>query len=422
MSTTADVPTNTSVATEAGIPVEGYVAPGWEAVRDAFVGNFDLDLDPLNAMLLGPGKAETGAMVAIYHRGSKVVDLWGGYADRTSKPPTPYPADALQLVFSTTKGITAIAANLLVQRGELDLDAPVAQYWPEFAAAGKAEIPVRWLLCHRAGLPWTDGTMSMADALRWDPVIEALAAQAPVWEPGSRHGYHATTYGWLVGEVIRRVSGRSVGTFVREELAEPLGLDLFIGLPAELHDRVVPLEVITLPEDPLLAPMVDSLLGPEVPLGRALFAPGDAWREHNFASFNLPEVWAAEVPAANAITDARSLARLYAACIGEVDGVRILSDATIAAAATVQTEGVDTVLMDMPLDYGIGFNLPSEGLLLGGPGSFGHYGAGGSVGFADPGSGMSFSYIMSKMYLGLSGDPRSGRLIEAGRACADAAG
>lgn len=395
--------------------VHGTVEPGFEAVAEAFAANFELEVDPFNAML-GLDRCEVGAAVSVWHRGTKVVDLWGGDADRRTG--RPYAEDTLQLVFSTTKGITAIAANLLAQRGLLDLDAPVAEYWPEFAAAGKADIPVRWLLAHRAGLPWIDGDMTIEQALDWDHVVDALAAQAPVWEPGTQHGYHATTFGWLVGELVRRVDGRSLGTFVRDELAGPLGLDLWIGLPPDQHHRVAPLEVIELPDDPSMAAVVDQFLGPESMLGRALFAPGDAWREEGFGSFNRPDVWAAEVPAANGITDARSLAKLYAACVSEVptpDGPRrrLLDEDQVAAAIERQTDGVDKVIMDMDLQYGLGFNLPSAVLTLGGHRSFGHYGAGGSVGFADPDHELGFGYVMNKMILGLTGDPRTQSLIAA---------
>jgi CubicO group peptidase (beta-lactamase class C family) len=395
--------------------IHGDVSPGFEPVADAFAANFELEPDAFNAML-GLDRCEVGAAVSIWHRGDKVVDLWAGEADRRTG--RPYEEDTLQLVFSTTKGILAICANLLAQRGQLDLDREVAHYWPEFAAAGKADIPVRWLLSHRAGLPWVDAEMTLEQALDWDQVIDALAAQAPVWEPGTQHGYHATTFGWLVGEVIRRVDGRRIGTFVREELSQPLGLDLWIGLPAAEHHRVAPLEVIEIPEDPTIQAMVDQFIGPESSAGRALFAPGNAWRQHGFGSFNLPEVWEAEIPAANGITDARSLAKLYAACVSEVpaaDGgtMRLLDGATAAAVAQRQTEGVDKVLMDMDLQYGLGFHLPGEMMVLGGEHSFGHYGAGGSVGFADPEAELGFGYVMNRMFLGLAGDPRTAALIRA---------
>ena len=395
--------------------IHGTVAPGFEGVRDAFAANFERAPDPLGQMM-GMDVGEVGAGVTVFHHGHKVVDLWGGMADRATD--RPYEEDTLQLVFSTSKGVTAICANLLVARGELDLDAPVAEYWPEFAQAGKAEIPVRWLLCHRSGLPWVDGEMTLEATLDWAPVIEALERQKPIWEPGSQHGYHATTYGWLVGEIVRRVSGKSIGQFIQDELAGPLGLDLWIGLPPELDARVAPLEPIVIPTDPGMKSMVDQFIGPETMLGRSLFAPGNAWSEQMFETFNRPEVWHAEVPAANCITDARSLAKLYAACVSDVEGPdgeahRLFNDKSIESMIEVQTEGVDHVLMGMDMQYGLGFNLPTELLKLGGPRSFGHYGAGGSVGFADPDAEVGFAYVMNKMHLALTGDPRTTTLIDA---------
>ncbi|MEZ5142490.1 MAG: serine hydrolase domain-containing protein [Acidimicrobiales bacterium] len=396
--------------------IHGHVAPGFEPVRAAFAANFEREPDPFNQML-GVDATEVGAAVSVWKAGDKVVDLWAGEADRRTG--RPYTEDTLQLVFSTTKGVTAIAANLCAQRGLLDLDAKVADYWPEFAQAGKADIPVRWLLSHRAGLPWVDTEMTIEQALDWDQVIEALEQQEPVWEPGTQHGYHATTFGWLVGEVVRRVTGMRIGDFVRKELAEPLGLDLWIGLPEAEHERVAPLEVIELPTDPNMAAMVDQFIGPESVLGKALFAPGGAWSEQKFASFNLPEVWAAEVPAANCITDARSLAKLYAACVSEVPTaggdatMRLFTEETVDSAIERQTDGVDHVIMGMDMQYGLGFNLPGDLLKLGGHRSFGHYGAGGSVGFADPDEELGFGYVMNRMYLGLTGDPRTDTLIDA---------
>ena len=194
------------------IGIEGDVAPGFERVRDVFGGNFE-------------NNGDVGAAVCVYRHGRKVVDLWGGLADAGTA--RPWTRDTLQLVYSATKAATATCAHLLAQRGELDLDRPAAWYWPEFAAQGKADIPVRWLLSHRAGLPVIDNPMPLADLLAWDPMAAALAAQRPAWEPGTAHGYHGRTFGWLVGEVIRRVSGRSVGTFFAEEIAGPAGLDFF---------------------------------------------------------------------------------------------------------------------------------------------------------------------------------------------------
>jgi CubicO group peptidase (beta-lactamase class C family) len=203
--------------------INGSVAPGFESVRDAFVANFDKG-------------TEVGASFAAYHRGQKVVDLWGGVADlETGRP---WRENTLALVFSTTKGVTAICANKLAQEGRIDVDAPVVQYWPEFAAGGKSDIPVSYLLSHQAGLAWIDGEMTAEEAFSWEPVVDALARQVPHWEPGTKHGYHATTYGWLVGEVIRRVTGMSVGAYLREAIAAPLGLDFWIGLPESEESQI----------------------------------------------------------------------------------------------------------------------------------------------------------------------------------------
>ena len=291
--------------------IGGAVEPGFEAVADAFRANFEQH-------------GEVGAATAAYVGGRKVVDLWGGVADVDAG--TPYTEDSLQLVFSTTKGATAACANLLAQRGELDMDAPVAEYWPEFKAAGKADIPVRWLLCHKAGLPYVDAVLTLEEALAWEPMIRALEVQAPVWEPGTAHGYHATTYGWLVGEVVKRISGKSLGTFFHDEIAEPLGLEFWIGLPDEHQHRVAPLiqwggfggmadEV----QDPAIAAMIEQFIGPDSLLGKALGAPNGVLSDAE-GGFNNPAVRAAEIPAANGVTNARSLARMYAGLTGTVEG------------------------------------------------------------------------------------------------------
>jgi CubicO group peptidase (beta-lactamase class C family) len=386
--------------------IHGDVMSGFERVRDAFRKNFD------------EGN-EIGAAFSAYYRGEKVVDLWGGVADpETGRP---WEQDTLMLVFSTTKGATAICANKLAQEGRLDVDAPVAEYWPEFAKNGKETMPVSYLLSHQAGLAWIDGEMTPEEALSWDPVIAALADQRPAWEPGSQHGYHATTYGWLVGEVIRRIVGKSVGTYFHDEIAEPLGLDFWIGLPEQYESRVgrltsmipvaVDVEKLKDPGDDPIAQMIASFLGPETMLGRALFAPGGALTDQDI--WNSREMHAAEVPAANGIGDARSIARMYAACVGEVDGTRLLSTEQVKRATTQQTKGPNKVLMDMDIQFGLGFMLPSSLMTLGGPNGFGHFGAGGSVGWADPDPQFGFGYVMNRMDIGLAGDLRSFNLINA---------
>jgi CubicO group peptidase (beta-lactamase class C family) len=390
--------------------IRGNVSPGFEGVRDAFARNFEVN-------------DEVGAGFALYVDGECVVDLVGGTiteGDPDDGAAEPYTEDTLQLVFSSTKGATATAAHILVDRGELDLDAPVTEYWPEFGTKGKDSAPVRWLLTHEIGLPDVDRRMSMAEALAWDPVVEALADSEPLWEPGTNHGYHAVTFGWLVGELIRRVSGKGLGEFFADEVAGPLDLDFWIGTPAEQHHRISPLIMAAAPEGifpvidgapvPGLLEMLDMLLGPGNLLGRALSAPGGAFAD--LEVWNSAEVWQAEIGAASGVTNARSLAKMYAATVGEVDGVRLFSEATTKAAATRQVHGPDSVII-FEIPFGLGYMLDGGLLTLGSPTAFGHYGAGGSLGFADPARGIAGGYVMNKMQLGVAGDPRTAGLLDA---------
>ena len=375
--------------------IGGTVAPGFERVRDAFAANFEQHGD-------------VGAAFSLYHRGVKVVDLWGGVADvETGRP---WAEDSIVLVFSSTKGATAICAHLLAQRGELDFDAPVAEYWPEFAAAGKQDIPVRWLLSHEVGLPVFDNPMTAEEWLSWEAPVKALAAQRPVWEPGTAHGYHAGTYGWLVGEVVRRISGKSVGTFFADEVAGPLGLDFWIGLPESEESRVVPMIGIDLQDSDVdeqalterRRTLLETARDPDSLLNRPSTTTAP---DMNSRAFH-----AAEIPAGNGITDARSLARMYASLIGDgVDGVRLLNDETVARASTEQANGRDEV-MGIETRFGLGFSLDGT---YGGESAFGHGGAGGSLGFADPKAEIAFGYVMNKMQLVANDDPRTLNLIAA---------
>ena len=372
------------------VGLNGTVAKGFERVRDAFAANFEKHGD-------------VGAACCVYLHGKPVVDLWGGARTPGGQP---YTAETLQMVASTTKGMVAIAAHLLAQDGKLDFDAPVTRYWPEFARAGKEEIPVRWLFSHRAGLAAIDRPVTLQDVYAWDPVVDALAAQEPLWEPNTAHGYHVGTFGWLAGEVIMRAAGKSVGRFVAERLAGPVDLDIFIGLPQDQLGRVAPLIATPPPEGPpdiFLA----RLLDPTTLMHRAFVNP-----TLGVATFNEPAFWAAEVPAANGVATARSLARLYAATIGEVDGVRLLDPDTLAKATELQSAGEDLVL-GYETRYATGFQLSFPFRPMAGEGSFGHYGMGGSVGFAHPGHGFAFGYVMNQM--GPSGgvDPRTKGLIDA---------
>lgn len=368
---------------------------------------------------------EVGAQVAVYHRGSLVVDLWAGSFDRSERP---YDESTLQLVFSTTKGITAIAVAMCVQRGLISYDEPVSTYWPEFAAAGKEDVTVAQLLSHQAGLPTVEGEMTLAEALDWDTITARLAATAPMWPVGSAHGYHALTYGWLAGELVRRVdpARRSLGGFVADEIVAPLAADdpsceLWIGLPDAEEHRVAPIlgqPISTEASDPALKALLEQFLGPGSFGGRALSLNG----AFDDGAFNRRDVHAAEIPAANGIGTARGLARIYAATIGEVDGVRLVEPAVIERARTTVTpEGEADACLIMPTTFGMGFMTHGPFSLYAGPGSFGHPGAGGSVAFAQPERELAFGYAMNLMAQNLANDVRAARLSDAAAACADAA-
>jgi CubicO group peptidase (beta-lactamase class C family) len=380
--------------------VGGEVAPGFEPVRDAFAANLAAGL-------------EVGAGVCVHLGGEKVVDVWGGAFERDGSGT--YDGDTLQVVYSTTKGAPAVCVAMLVDRGEIDYDASVADYWPEFAAAGKGDITVAQLMSHQAGLPVTEVVQPLEEILRWDPVVEALAAQAPMWEPGTAYGYHAITYGYLAGELVRRVTGLSLGRFFAAEVAEPLGLDFWIGLPESEEHRVTPMIPPPRPTREEAAVLAETM-GPGTLGGRAVMLNDAFLGAHGKMTWNTRAVHGAEVPGANGITNARSLSRMYAACIGEVDGVRLLSPEVVERASTRQTSGLDRCLaMEMP--FGLGFVVHGPLIPMGGPGSFGHPGAGGSLGFANPATGVAFGYAMNKMEASMLGDGRAAALIAAVQSC-----
>jgi CubicO group peptidase (beta-lactamase class C family) len=376
------------------ITVDGIVAPGYEPVENAFRRNFT-------------DHGEVGAALCVYVDGEVAIDLAGG---RTAEG-APYTADNLQFLFSATKGIVAVIASMLEQRGLLDLDAPVASVWPEFAAAGKQTIPISWVLSHQSGLAAPPNTYSHEELLDGTRLTNDLAAMEPLWEPGTIHGYHASTYGYLMNEIIRRATGKSVGTVLAGEIAGPLGLDLWIGLPESQEHRVA-----TLLDPPSPGPEIAGLLA-------EAFAPGSlGWRAlslngslefgvmDNFE--NRRDVHAAELPQTNGIATARSLSKLYAACLGEVDGVRLLSDAQLDRARRERVRGRDAV-WGFETAFGLGCWLHTQRNPKLGPGSFGHQGPG-SLGFADPDHGVAFGYVVNQP--GLL-DPRSENLIKAVREC-----
>jgi CubicO group peptidase (beta-lactamase class C family) len=360
------------------IEIHGYCDPRFSAVKDAFAGNFNAGL-------------EVGASFAVTIDGEYVVDLWGGYANVAQT--TPWERDTITNVYSTTKVMTALCALILVDRGQLDLDAPVAYYWPEFAQAGKEKIIVRWLLSHSAGLSGFDEPLPLEALYDWDRITKVLERQGPWWEPGTRSGYHMVTFGYLVGELVRRISGKSLGAFFREEVAVPLGADFHIGLAEEHEARVAEL----IPPPPVEFPPID----PNSIAARTAFNPpimpgysDRAWR-------------AAEIPSSNGHGNARSAARVGSllACGGELDGLRLLSQATIDRAVEEQSTGID-LMMGVPMRWGLGFGLANEKLHYLNPRAFYWGGYGGSWLEMDPDAGMCFAYVMNKLEIAPDGDKR----------------
>ena len=379
------------------VPIHGWTDPKFDAVHEAFENNF-------------AERDEVGAAFAVYLNGEPVVDLWGGWyaPDRERE----WDRNTLVNVYSSTKGLVAFCAHRLVEEGKLDLDAPVAEYWPEFAAAGKESIPVRWLLCHKAGLAAISKPLVQEDMYDWETMTTALAAQEPWWTPGEQHGYHAMTFGWLVGEVVRRVDGRSIGAYFREEFAAPLGLDAHIGTGPEFDARI---STVIEPQIAADFPPTSDLFGDPNSVGIVavinppVFNPGGdavasqrAWR-------------AAEIPAANGHATASALARIYggAANGGQIDGIHVLNPETIEQGITEQTNGPDTCI-GINTRFGLGWALTADSTPWG-PNQrvFGHPGAGGSLGYADLDAGIGFGYVMNRMGTEVAHDIRAAALIDA---------
>ncbi|WSV71404.1 beta-lactamase family protein [Streptomyces sp. NBC_01012] len=375
--------------------IQGHCDERFAAVRDAFAANF-------------AERDELGAAVTVLLDGRPVVDLWGGWADGART--RPWERDTVVNVWSTTKGPVALCAHLLADRGLLDLDAPVAAYWPEFAAGGKESVRVRHLLSHRSGVAGLRDPHTLAELYDWELTTARLAATEPWWEPGTRSGYHAITYGFLVGEVIRRITGLLPGEFLRQEITGPLGIDFTVGLPEKDADRVAELvqpRSVSAEQAALFARMepvaIASLLNPRT----------------GTAAANTPGWRAAEIPAANGHGTARAVASLYGiiAGRGSIDGRRILSQEAAERVREGQGSCRDLVL-------GAGFAHETElglGLWLSGPNAsygpnpraLGHDGAGGSSGLADPEAGIALGYVMNRMGAHVADDPRKMTLVDA---------
>ena len=368
------------------LEVHGTCDPRFEGVRRTFAANLE-------------SGADVGAAFAVTIDGEMVVDLWGGFADPGQT--RPWEKDTLVNVYSTTKTMTALTALLLADRGELDFHAPVAKYWPEFAANGKAGVTVAHLMSHSSGLSGWKEPLAVEDLYDWEKATSLLAAQAPFWEPGTAPGYHGMTQGYLVGEVVRRITGKTLGTVFREEIAEPLGADFHIGLPASEDHRVA------------------ELIPP--PPGQGM-AEGDDLPELTANMSNNPRVevavtqtraWrGAEIPAAGGHGNARAIARVHALLAngGEVDGRRYLSEAGCRRALELQVEGQDLV-MHAPARFGLGFGLAGPSLPAPNPNTLFWGGYGGSLAIIDMDARTSFGYAMNRMAPTTTGDMRGFGLI-----------
>jgi CubicO group peptidase (beta-lactamase class C family) len=365
-------------------------------------------------------RGEVGASVCVTVDGETVVDLWGGIADPGTE--RPWTSDTIGVVWSSTKGAVALCAHMLASRGELDIDAPVTTYWPEFGKNGKETIPVRQLLNHQAGMAALRDPIPDEGLCDWDLVVDALANQEPLWDPGTRNGYSALTFGHLIGEVVRRITGRSPGTFFREEVAEPLGLDFWIGLPEEHEPRVAPnISAEFDPSQPIPSFYQAAMTDPSSIAGMVAM---------NSGGFLLPDavnnrrVHAAEIPSANGITNARGLAGLYRplALDGAADGVRLVDEGQLGAMSAVSSATSVDATMLVPTRWSLGFmkavdnrHRPpgdSDSVLLSDD-AFGHVGAGGSIGFADRPASLSFGYTMNRQGSTTGLDARAQSLIDA---------
>lgn len=388
--------------------IHGTSLPAFAAVREEFERNF-------------AERGEVGASVCIIVDGVPVVDLWGGLADKHDG--RAWQEDTIGLVWSSTKGATALCAHLLAARGLLDLDAPVSQYWPEFAQNGKEAITPRLILSHQAGLPVFTAPLKPGGLYDWKYCIEQLEAQAPLWPPGTRQAYHAVTFGHLVGELVRRISGVGIGEFFHAEVAEPLGLDFWLGLPSAHEGRVAP----TIRPDPAPRGEPPSLFTQQALQDRHSLAAQvvrNTGRRAAVRDYDSREAHAAVLPSQGAITNARGLARMYAplALEGQWNGVRLLAAKDVKRMAAVASASAVGATLQVGMRFGLGFMKSADNRrapagardsLILGEAAFGHAGMGGSLGFADPAARLAFGYTMNKQGRGLLLNERGQGLVDA---------
>ncbi len=394
--------------------IAGYCDPKFELVAEEFERNFR-------------ERGEVGASVCVKVAGETVVDLWGGSADPASNKP--WEENTITHVWSCTKGATALCAHMLVSQGLLDLEAPVVRYWPEFGQAGKESIPVKMLLNHQSGVAAISEPIPPGALYDWEFMVRALEKQAPFWKPGSMHGYHGFTFGWLVGEVVRRVSGKSIGTFFREEVAELLDLDFWMGLPVTHETRVAPI-IPADPPDPSgpVSPMMMAIAMDQASLQAILMFNTGGYMlpgPDGIFGFNTRAAHIAEFGSVGSLTNARGLAGLYAPLAngGNLNGVNLVSRDTVTRMGAVSSASSLDASILLPTRFTLGFaksvdnrRVPSatedDSLILSEE-AFGHPGFGGALGFADPVANMSFGYAMNRMGQGIGLNARGQSLVDA---------
>ena len=383
--------------------LNGHFDPRFAAVAQAFAHNFDTH-------------GEVGASVCIHIDGQPVVDLWGGTKDQ--KTQTPWTEDTICVVYSSTKGLVALAAHTLIDAGELDLNAPVKKYWPEFATNGKEDATVAMMLDHSVGVPCFRETLDAGACCDWSFMTRKLAEEAPFWKPGTRNGYHMMTFGWTVGELIRRVSGQSLGTYLQDTLARPTGADCWIGLPSEMESRVAPMIAFRPEKGTKMSPFTEALISDRQSIqALALFNNGGF-------NPNSEACHAAEIGGGGGITNARGLARIYApfACGGSLNGATYVTPDTLSTMGEVAVATHEDATLLLPTRFSLGFmkSMDNRGAqketkdsAILSSAAFGHVGAGGSIGFADPHARMSFGYTMNRMGAGILLNERGQGLIDA---------
>jgi CubicO group peptidase (beta-lactamase class C family) len=387
--------------------IDGDYEDRFAPVIDEFARNFD-------------ERGEVGASLCITHEGRTVVDVWGGTIDPPTAasaapddaPPRPWTRDTISIVHSCTKGATALCAHVLANEGLLDIEAPVAEYWPEFARAGKERATVRMMLDHSVGVPVFRGPVERGELYDWERVVARLEAEPPFWEPGTRNGYHMINFGWTVGELVRRVSGKSLGTFFREKICEPLGIDFWIGLPEELEPRVAPLAAYVRSKGERLSQFQLAVLND--PTSVAAFAI------NNMAStnFNRREYHAAEIGGGGGITNGRGLATMYTPLA--LGGGTLVDADHLARMARISVATNDDATLHIASRFALGFMVSmdnrakaeKDSVVLG-DAAFGHVGAGGSIGFADPALGLGFGYTMNRMGPSILLNERGQSLVDA---------